>query len=135
MEIYLYDRSKLSSSKLPFANKGTTLEFRSCAIVSLKERSCASKRMPCTHTSLSIHGALAARSCVELMEKSESTKDKKSERRIRDDFTAVSVFHHPFIRFLFFPLNSRQLKPMIVLSGIRKQTGSLSSLFHSRLEL
>lgn len=44
--------------KLPRANKGATLEFRSCAIVSLTGRSCTSKKMACTHASLSIHGVL-----------------------------------------------------------------------------
>ncbi|KYN36125.1 hypothetical protein ALC56_09548, partial [Trachymyrmex septentrionalis] len=38
--------------------KRKLLEFCSCAIVSLTGRSCASKKMACTHASLSIHGML-----------------------------------------------------------------------------
>lgn len=56
--------------------KELTLEFRSCAIVSLTGRSCALKKMACTYASLSIHGMLQPqlrRTREREREKSEST--------------------------------------------------------------
>ncbi|KYM75600.1 hypothetical protein ALC53_14028 [Atta colombica] len=60
-EIILLPRSVISSTVYVNCRvqiKKQALEFCSCAIVPLTGRSCASKKMACTHASLSIHGML-----------------------------------------------------------------------------
>lgn len=97
MEIVLPPQSQQTVN----ANKGATLEFCSCAIVS-----CASKRTPCIRIRAFPFMARYSRSCVE------SSRRKVKVRRIknreknlrqssrRDDSTAinVSIFHHPFVK-------------------------------------